>query len=122
MRSNMTWADGFTVPASKRSPLGDRKIDWTKALEICRSSPKAEVYAGLQEDWQCTKGKIFSNGVFTTPKDGCYASRWATPIIVIVDRDGRETETECWIASEKDIVDKDMTIPGWWKKNNDISA
>lgn len=66
-------------------------MDWSKAEQICKEHPNSVIYAGLQEDWGYTSGKIFDHGEYFNGGDLYDQSKWATPIL---DVDGKEIE--CW--------------------------
>lgn len=94
---------GYHIP----SDTGYKYLDWEKAKRIVKDNPKAEIYAGLQEDWGCTSGLIYDNGEYYDG-GGCFygCSYWATPILMV---DGKEIE--CWT---NEPTKEQENVPEWW--------
>ena len=89
---------------------GMRYMDWEKVKQICLLNPKAEIRAGLREDWNNTSGLIFKNGKYY---DGYVygSSYWATPII---DVNGEEIEVYT-------NIDNGFTgKPDWWGEGTEL--
>lgn len=93
------------------SPDTMKYMDWNRVEQICKEHPDSVIYAGLQEDWGYTSGKIFDNGVFYNGGDLFDQSKWATPIL---DVDGEEIE--CWTKEPHDKTG----IPEWWGRGAEV--
>ena len=79
-----------------------RVFDWEKAARLILERKPSVVSAGLQDDWEWTKGEIWKDGL-PVPKEDTYtylASNWAIPEI---DIDGEIIE--CYRMESK--------TPGW---------
>jgi len=107
MKGYTSLAAGFLgASAVATKPIGDMKyMDWDKIKQIVRDNPKAEIEAGLMEDWGNTSGLIYKNGKYYN--GGCLygQSAWATPI---VDIDGKEIK--CCKLEPNGF----SGIPDWW--------
>lgn len=93
------------------SPSTMKYMDWNKAEQICKDHPNSVIYAGLQEDWGYTSGKIFDCGTFYNGGDLFDQSKWATPIL---DVDGEEIE--CWTKEPH----YETGIPKWWGRGAEV--
>ena len=93
------------------SPSTMKYMDWNKAEQICKDHPNSVIYAGLQEDWGYTSGKIFDHGKFYDGGILYDQSKWATPIL---DVDGEEIE--CWTKEPHDKT----CIPENWGRGTEV--
>lgn len=81
------------------------KCDFKKAKKIIQAKSdlidKADM--GLKEDWFWTAGPVFEDGSFTFNLDnpeeftGYDHSTWATPVLYLSYKDGREEFIDCYI-------------------------
>ena len=89
---------GASQPATKEGFMNH--LDFDKARKIIKDNKEniKEVRAGLMEDWSLTSETVFIDGKFHKDKWDCgyFASRWATPLLVITHNDGNEEEIECF--------------------------
>ena len=95
------------------SPDTMKYMDWDKVEQICKEHPDSIIYAGLQEDWGYTSGKIFDHGVYFDGGNLYDQSKWATPIL---DVDGKEIE--CWTKDPH----VNTGIPGWWGRGAEVKS
>ncbi len=74
-----------------------------------------EVYLGMQEDWFWTAEPVYENNKFTLELDkadlligGLSGSSWATPVMVIIFKDGTEIFKDAFIG------ESDGQKPAWF--------
>ena len=81
---------------NQSTPDGHEKVfDWDKAAKIIKEEQPESAYAGLAEDWEWTSGIIYENSKPIKNKYTYLASRWATPVLILDDK-----EIECYQPDE----------------------
>lgn len=80
-------------------------FDWNKAAQLIVERKAQRAYAGLEGDWDCTSGCIWSNG----KPCGEYTylcSLWAIPTLILDD-----DEIECWVYEDESEFHSDTKWP-----------
>jgi hypothetical protein len=88
----MDTLSAFAMGAANRGkPL--KVFDWNKAAKILRERGVKDADAGLEGDYDYTRGSILKNGKPVAAEDTYtyLASTWATPTLII-----GEDEIPCW--------------------------
>lgn len=109
MKESLPFAYGFLgieAQIARSKGAKQRAFDWDKAAQIIKdalvTTPDLHAYAGLQGDWNCTAGLIFSDGHPVNDSYTYLASNWATPTLIIEDSDGNEiSEHLCWVFEDE---------------------
>lgn len=107
---DLSFSEGFSIgaeraAAAQRMGVIPKVFDWHKAADLIREHKPRKVYAGLQGDWGCTCGLIFSEGKSLPCRETSYLrSNWALPLIEL---DGKQFE--CW------VLDTPRTNPEGWE-------
>lgn len=80
-------------------------FDWDKAAQIIKDRGAQAAGAGLSGDWECTGGKILTDGKPNTKSYTYLASTWATPELEIegemIDCFRMQSETPGWDSATK---------------------
>ena len=83
-------------------------FDWDKAARIMREQNAKNAVAGLSGDLGATAGTILENGKPKLNEYTYLASTWATPVLILDDRD---EEIDCYIMEEKTKWDAGTSWP-----------
>jgi len=87
-------------PANK-----EKKYDWKKIRQFIKDNKEniAEVSVGMEEDWFWTGNTVWENGKWVRGFErgnpdvgGIDGSIWATPIMLVIFKDGTDEEIEAW--------------------------
>ena len=112
-KSNLTFAEGLLgTQAEDARKQGKRMMyfDWDKSAEIIKTRFKEHkdllAEAGLQGDWDCTGGSIFSNGKPTNEPYTWLSSNWATPTLILSWDGLEQEEIECFVIENERFTSK----------------
>ena len=76
-------------------------LNFKEVARIIVEEKPINIEAGLLTDWKYTKVDIYHDGaVLTDVGCGYLGSKWATPAIIIEDKDGNEREVECYTLED----------------------
>lgn len=90
--------------ATRNNPM--RVFDWDKAATYIKTEGITEAYAGLEEDWEWTAGKILTNGEPIFDEYTFLASTWATPVLYTPNG-----AVECWSYESECPFESDSKWP-----------
>lgn len=101
------------IKINMSTPDGHGKVfDWDKAAGIIVDNKPYSAIAGLALDMEWTSGEIWRDSKPVFDSYTYLYSRWATPIIVLCDKDGNEYESiECWQPGRYNGWDEDTKWP-----------
>ena len=109
----------FFTPKEERKEF--KNLDFKKAYQIIENEKDNIDYVigGLAEDWEYTKGTIFTNGKYVEKDENnfetpYFSSYWTTPSIEISYKNSKSKMIKCYKESNKCYCN----IPKWWQKNN----
>lgn len=110
--SKLTFGEGFLgIDAQKARKKGNiqKAFDWDKAATLIKERlvkhPQLEAEAGLEGDWACTGGYIFTDGKPNNDSYTYLSSNWATPTLIITSNSDSES-FECYVE-ENDRMHSD---------------
>ncbi len=91
-----------------------KNYDYSKAKELIEkhSSDLQEASLGMHEDWGWTAETIWEDGEYKKNLDekpeiaGISGSRWATPTIELIFKDGNEKMIPCFVGENSGIPDE----------------
>ena len=93
-----------------------RNYDYQKAKEyIAANADQIEAaLMGMHEDWFWTAETVFSEGEFKKDLDdadltlgGINGSRWATPVLEVLFKDGHEKTIDCFVQEGEQTAPPD---------------
>ena len=113
----MDTSAAFMMRQMARAVNAESKVfDWDKAASLLLEYDAVDAYAGLKEDWVATWGEILRDGKIVAKGYMYLASNWATPVVDISSRDGKNYEFDCYKMEHETEWDANTRWPSSAKK------